>query len=611
MDITLQVRTIDLVSKFLKHDFDGLPHYGYTVQKPAFLHYLPENASTHFPRSTPEKEGLSSFAVKKFVDILDKNNRSHGIHSLIIMKNSKVISENFWAPYKPNIPHMLYSLSKTFTGTAIGMLMDEGLLLLDEKICDIFRDELPRQSLFFSNDLKDMTVRHLLTMTSGSRFNELGSVLDGDWIKMFLESSLKFEPGEEFDYNSLNTYMLSAIVVKRSGMSLSEFLRIRLFEPLGIASYNWEKCPKGIEKGGWGLALTLEDAMKLGDLYLNKGVFDGKRILSEKFIKTATINHAPEIKDERKHGYGYQLWIGEKHGAYHFNGAFGQYVIVIPKFNAVIGIYSGNVNLFSQNDLLAEIYALFEGSTMTALPEGVFVEESLKENEKTHNELLALSNSLRVLDTFGTNRENRLRSYECECSVSEEGFEIFADSVNNKEYRLTKNTTSFFPLTLQAVHNNFSLGCDMVSFKKDADSLSISIYEHIERNTLTVKANGGFAYSCVAHKGEKQLVGTRGVWSDDGKTLFILCSFIETPDTRIIKITLEDDGTISMVFDEIPTVDGALSILLKLVGLSERALFKGLIQSNRDKDMPSVIRSFTMPTAVGIEIKNNTDTVDI
>lgn len=595
MDISLQMRAFELVSKFLRHDMDDLPHYGYTVQKPPFPIEKQDGLSTHFERSSPELEGIPSFAIKSLIDSIESNNRKFSVHSLMVMRHGKVISENYWAPYRAHIPHMLYSLSKSFTGTAIGMLEAEGLLSLDEKICDIFADNMPKQSLFFSNPLKDMTVEHLLTMTSGSRFNELGSALDGDWVNKFCESSLKFEPGEEFSYNSLNTYMLAATVVKKSGMSLSEYLRIRLFEPLGIGSYEWEKCPKGIEKGGWGLALTLEDTAKLGQLYLNRGKFNGKQILTEDFIRRATTC-APVTKCEKcRNGYGYQIWIGEKYGSYHFNGAFGQYVIVIPEFDAVVALFCGNTNLFSQSDLLSTVYDLFRHASHTPL---------LTDGSPL-SDLPAQNLPLRVLDSFGTPSASTLRSYECECSASCDGFERLCAITGNKEYRLTKNTASLLPQTLQAVHNNFLKGADMLSFSRNGDSLRVSLYEHTLCNTVTVKKDGSFSYAHTVHKGETHIVGTRGLWSSDGKTLFLLCSFVETPDTRIIKISFEDNGNVKMLFDEVPTIDGATAMLLNLVGLSERAFFKGLMQTDKKSTVSSAIRSFTTPSAAGYEITRN------
>ncbi|MBQ9832193.1 MAG: serine hydrolase [Clostridia bacterium] len=595
MDITLQIRMIELISRFLKQDKSGFPLYGYSLQKPPFPIEKDADKSSHFKRVTPESQGLSSLAVKKLISEIEKNNRCFSVHGIMLLRHGNVIAESYWAPYKAHVPHMLYSMSKSFTSTAIGMLADEGLLSLDENLNNIFEEFAPKQSLFFPSAPMGITVRQLLTMKSGSRFNELGSVLDSDWVKMFMESSLKFEPGEKFDYNSLNSYMLAAIINRKTGMSVSEYLRTRLFEPLGIGSYEWEKCPKGIEKGGWGLSLTLEDAAKLGQLYLNGGNWNGKQLISENFIKEATRSQIKTQNEQARYGYGYHIWTDEQHSSYQFNGAFGQYVIVIPEFDAVAAIFSGNESLFSESQLLSLFHDCFALSS--PLP--------LEEDALAYKELLDFSASLRVLDSFCTDSNALIRSYECECGTSADAFDKLANALCDKEYILTRNTASVFPQTIQVVHNNYTDGIDMISFQKDSDDLLVSFYEHTERNTLKINRDGSFSFSRPALKGERQIAGTRGVWTNDGKTLFILCSFTETPDTRIIKLSLKDGGILSTVFDELPSIDGAAAMAFKLVGLSERAFFRRLMKNLNSENGSANIRSFLMPSPSGTEITHN------
>ena len=282
MDIAIQMRSIELMLKFLKHDLKNVPSYGYALQK----RQLPEaKAPKPLPRSTPEAEGIRSDAVLRFYEAVSAEADSIAAHAVLVMRHGKVIAEGAWAPYRLDVPHMLYSMSKSVTGTAVGIAVDEGLLSLEERLTDLFPELVtPTQAKV----IKNMTVRHLLTMSTGCRFNEIGSMLDENWAKMFLESLPKFEPGTAFEYNSLNTYMLAAILARRTGQTLVDYLRPRLFEPLGIERFQWETCPQGVEKGGWGLSLTLEDAAKLGQLYLNRGVWEGKRIFSEAWADAAT-----------------------------------------------------------------------------------------------------------------------------------------------------------------------------------------------------------------------------------------------------------------------------------------------------------------------------------
>ena len=242
MDITIQMRSLELLIKMLKRDMEGIPAYGYTRQ----MGSLPLlSARESLPRCTPEEAGLSSTVVERFFRNLSDNTAELGIHSAMLLRHGKVFAEGYYAPYRPEIPHMLYSASKSVTSTAIGMAVDEGLMDIDERLEDIFPGYAGKPANKWS---KMLTVRHLLTMSTGVRFNEVGSALDEDWVKMFMESVPKFEPGTQFEYNSLNTYMLSAVLRKKTGMSITEFINPRLYEPLDIRSHHWETCPKGMEK---------------------------------------------------------------------------------------------------------------------------------------------------------------------------------------------------------------------------------------------------------------------------------------------------------------------------------------------------------------------------
>lgn len=352
MDITLQMRSLELMLKMIKHDMSGVPPYGYRRQK-----YDPPADSTLslLPRCTPEEAGLSSPAVERFFAAVDEESATLGPHGILLLRHGKVLAEGWWAPYRRELPHMLYSMSKSVVGTAVGIAWDEGLISLDETIASIFSD-LPASQ---NKGLKNMRVWNLLTMSTGTRFNEFGSMLDPDWVQMFLESVPKFEPGTAFEYDSMNTYMLSAILRRKTGMSLVDYLKPRLFEPLGISRYTWETCPKDTEKGGWGLSLCLEDAAKLGQLYLQQGMWEGKRILSQEWVQEATRAQIATPNGECKFGYGYQIWLNPM--GYQFNGAFGQYVVVMPKYDAVAAIYSGSAQLFAEGDLLQMLDRCFWG----------------------------------------------------------------------------------------------------------------------------------------------------------------------------------------------------------------------------------------------------------
>lgn len=257
----------------------------YFPQKPEFPFDVPYEQA--FPRATPESQGISSDLFAALLRELDAS-RETDMHHFMALRHGKVICECNFAPYPKGFWHITHSMCKSITGMAIGMLVEEGKLKLDENIYDIFSDHINPFSKIFR---PTVTVEHLLTMTSGVSFNESGIVSGNDWLGSYLNSSVNGKPGTEFQYNSLNTYVLSAIVTKRTGETLTEYLKPRLFEPLGITRYFWETCPKGITKGGWGLFLCAEDMAKLGQLYLQKGMWNDRQIVSEYWIEVSTARH--------------------------------------------------------------------------------------------------------------------------------------------------------------------------------------------------------------------------------------------------------------------------------------------------------------------------------
>ena len=235
--------------------------------------------------STPEAEGISSSAIMDFVDALEREQKD-AIHSIMLRRHGKIIAEGWWAPFNEESPHMLYSLSKSFTSTAIGMAQDEGLLSIDDPVISFFPEETPEEP---SDNLKTMRIRDLLKMNSGHQLNTSGRMREGKtWVEGFLVLEVQHKPGTHFVYNSGATYMLSAIIQKVTGLTLLDYLTPRLFEPLGIENPTWESDPEGINMGGWGLSVTTEDISKLGQLYLQKGMWNGKQLISKAWVEEAT-----------------------------------------------------------------------------------------------------------------------------------------------------------------------------------------------------------------------------------------------------------------------------------------------------------------------------------
>lgn len=289
------------------------------------------------PRSSPESQGISSAAVAAFIDAVDRD--IDCLHGFVLVRHGHVVTEGWWAPYSAESPHSLFSLSKSFTSTALGLAAAEGKLSVDDPVLKFFPDDAPTEP---SNNLKAMRLSDLLRMSTGHQ-SEPPRRADESWAKTFLKHPVPFKPGTHFLYNTSATYMLSAAVQKATGQTVLEYLKPRLFDPLGIDKPTWEASPQGISAGGYGLSIRTGDIAKFGQLYLQKGKWEGKQLVPAAWIETATArqtSNGSSPSSDWDQGYGYQFWRC-RHGAYRGDGAFGQYCIVLPEQDAVIAITAG------------------------------------------------------------------------------------------------------------------------------------------------------------------------------------------------------------------------------------------------------------------------------
>ena len=331
------------------------------------------------PRTSSERQGIASSAILQFVEGLES--QIHEIHSFMLLRHGSVVAEGWWSPYGREYPHMLFSLSKSFTSTAVGLAVTEGRFSIDDPVLSFFPDETPTE---VSDLLATMHVRHLLSMSTGQAVDTWSSMVDrpdGNWIKGFLEVPVLHEPGTHFVYNTGATYMLSAIVQKTTGMTLMDYLEPRLFEPLGIENATWQESPQGITAGGIGLSTRTEDVARFGQLYLQKGMWQGKQLLPEAWVEEATafqISNGPGIQIDWSQGYGYQFWRS-RHNAYRGDGVFGQYCIVMPEQDAVLAITSGLDIFDSQQPLNLVWEMLLPMMSPDALPEDAAAHKALAE----------------------------------------------------------------------------------------------------------------------------------------------------------------------------------------------------------------------------------------
>ena len=309
------------------------------------------------PGSTPEAEGVSSAGILAFLDAVQHS--KHELHSFMLVRHGRVVAQGWWSPYGPEFNHTLYSLSKSFTSTAVGFAVAEGKLRVDDQVVSFFPKDLPEN---VSDHLAALRVKDLLTMAVGNAKEPTGSMVEQqNWIKTFLAWPIPNWPGTQFMYNSAATYMLSAIVQEVTRQRILDYVQPRLFAPLSIQGATWETCPRGINVGGWGLSIQTEGLAKLGQLYLQKGVWQGRQILPAQWVEEATtfkIQQPLPVKPSRPNdqndwlqGYGYQFWRC-RHNAFRGDGAFGQFMIVMPEQDAVVAITAETSDMQGELDLV-------------------------------------------------------------------------------------------------------------------------------------------------------------------------------------------------------------------------------------------------------------------
>ena len=329
------------------------------------------------PRSTPEAQGVSSAAIRAFVETADKDVTT--MHSFMLVRHGHVVAEGWWKPQSAETPHVMFSLSKSFMSTGVGLAVAEGRLSVDDPVLKFFPDSAPAKP---SENLKAMRVRDLLSMSTGHdtvpKFKK-----DVPWVQTFLAHPVPHKPGTHFLYNYGASYMLSAIVQKVSGQTLLDFLRPRLFEPLGIEGATWEASPQGINLGGSGLRIRTEDIARFGQLYLQKGKWNGKQVVPAGWIEMATSKQVANDKapsagggPDWRQGYGFQFWRC-RHGAYRGDGKDGQFCVVLPEQDAVVAMTADTGNM--QKELNVVWDKLLPALHADVLPENQAEQQRLRQ----------------------------------------------------------------------------------------------------------------------------------------------------------------------------------------------------------------------------------------
>jgi len=463
------------------------------------------------PHSTPEAEGVSSENIIQFLDAATKSKTE--FHSFMLLRHGKVIAEGWWNPYGADLKHTLYSCSKSFTATAIGFAINENKVRLDDKVISFFPNELPDT---VSKYLSQLTVKDVLMMSDGQEPDPTFAVAakDTNWIKGFLATPIIHEPGTVFLYNSLGTYMLSAIIYKVTGQSALEYLKPRLFEPLGIEGIDWETDLQGINTGGWGLRLKTEDMAKFAELFLQKGKWNGKQILPASWVEEASTMkimqdpNAPQSKKDSSdwlQGYCYQMWRC-RHNAFRGDGAFGQYMIVMPDQDVALAITAETADMQEEINLVWDY--LLPAFKNGKLPENKTALAQLKEKINA----LALKPPVKQTDTI-------------------------ASSINDKSFELADNE-----LHLKKIGFKFSGDGCSVNFKTDTGSYSIDFGAGKWKEAATNMPAPALTASAIEDNSMiyPAKIAAGYTWQD-ANTLKLVLRYIESPHTETFLCNFHDN----------------------------------------------------------------------
>ena len=540
-------RAIDLMSSIAfggRSDPTVVPYYPQKI-----MINMPEKK--FFPRSVPEKQGISSKRIYNMLCELESEKHAN-IHTIMVLRHGQVISECSSDGYDTNTWHISHSMAKTVCGMVIGTLFDEGKLNLNDKLVDIFPEIDYRDKKF-----SQITIEHLLSMSSGVDFAEAGAVTDSQWTTTFFSANVRFTPGTKFAYNSMNTYILARVAERISGRSFGQLVRERVFLPLDIQNYFWEKGPEGTEKGGWGLYLSAESWAKLGALMASGGSFFGKRILSAEWVKKATTTKAIAPESSGNFNYGYQLWTARRGEDFLFNGMLGQNVWICPKNDIIVVMLAGNNELFQASPALEIVRKHLGGRLSDRLNRrdiGILKDKEksffecrrwLRPKEKGRGLLCWLG--IRPGDSFD-DRWNALLG----------------------RYKLCNNNIGMMPLIVRTMQNNFCSSIEEISLRREGERLYLDYFECGEAFSIRVGLYG-YESNILCLRGEPYIVlalGEAKICSESEIEYRILLIPSETASVRRISIKKKKDR-ITVEFGESPNnrvVEGLISHYSELNG---------------------------------------------
>lgn len=560
---------------------------------PSVVPYYPQKTeigkrdAPFFRRTIPEKQGISSKRICSMLSELEAEKRAN-LHSIMVIVGGEVICECSADGYDTLSWHISHSMAKTIVGMVIGCLVSDGVLSLDSRICEIL-SEIPYKDKRFQM----ITVDHLLSMTAGVEFAELGSVTETNWTEAFFSSSVRFTPGTRFLYNSMNSYILAKIAERVSETRFSELVRDKIFDPLGIDNYLWEVGPEGTTKAGWGLYMSPESWAKVGYMLMRGGEFMGRRVLSFDWIKLSTESKVTVPEINGGFNYAYQIWTARSGGELLFNGLFGQNVWICPKNDILVVMTAGNNELFQASPSL-EIVRKYLGGEI--------------KDEVSRRDYILLGERERRF--FETRRWVRPKKSEKGLLgwlgiLPREPFDYsWCGALGN--FAFGNNNVGIFPLVLRAMQNNMRCELGQISIIRVREELWLCYFESEVEYKIKV---GLYRYEPneLNIHGEKYMVMAMGeaVFDEEGRREYrIDLLFTETASRRMITIRRPAQDRIILELFESPNnrvVENWLARYIETypklameIGLVERRLGEGVVSK--------MIKNSFNPTLVGANI---------
>ncbi len=539
MDIIMYKKAVSFLTKFYGNR-NELIREDTAITKKASPAMLP--ISHAIPRTSPEAVGVDSAHLLAFLKEYAEMTEL-APHALMMMRRGRIILETEFYPYRHDVWHVSHSMCKSITALAVGLMIDDGILSLDDKLTDIFKKRAFNLDFVKQNDI---TIRHLLTMSTGVSFNEMGSALYDDWVEGFFSMSIKFSPGTKFMYNSMNTYMLSACIRERTGRDMFDILCERIFYPMGITELYWEKCPKGTTKGGWGLYMKIDDLMKFATLFLSGGCFEGTRLISEEWLTKMTKKHIDTPAVSNTHGYGFQVWRSVRENSFQFNGMLGQNLIVFPDIDMAIAIYSGNSEFFPNCDLM-ELIERYFGKDFSPS------DEPLKQARRSHAALTQFSNELSLPPLRRKSEQRKLIS----------GF----SSLMGKRYRINAKNIGILPVVMSVFHANYSDGIETISFEPKGNVIEAVFVKKRETVRIPFSMDGNACYFDFMENREHfyaASIATMTKNEDDIPVFKLSIYFLETTSVRHVKFFFHRKKTV-VRFSEDPTAADMLEAFAPII----------------------------------------------